>query len=268
MVEFLRLKTGRLVLLALPLAAGLMVSALPARGSGQAQGGIEGQASCVMNVQLRRPDLPAAALRAPAGAAVTEATARFAVTTGVTAAPRAEVALFTAAVDSDDAPSADPAGRLAAVARLMSDVPQAIWSAAVADVAPGRERPATELFRAPDGPWRLSVPLTATTGGPPVQVPQAFMLVRPMPDWPFDRVLLHGAATLRDGLRPRPGLLPEATVEVVDGPRAVVVAGRFARPDGVYFRATLPEASEPTEGQRAKVVSAIAHALGDCVQAG
>jgi hypothetical protein len=101
-----------------------------------------------------------------------------------------------------------------------------------------------------------------------VQVPQAYMLMRPLPDWPFDRVLLHGAATLREGLRPRPGLLPEATLEVVDGPRAVVVAGSFTRPEGLYFRAALPEAAEPTARQRAEVATAIAHALGECVHAG
>jgi hypothetical protein len=240
---------------------------MAALAAGKAQDVIEERPGCVISVRLERPDRSAMELRAPADSTVTRATARFAMTTGVPAAPRADVALFTAAVESDPAPLADPAGRLAAVAHLMRDVPQPVWQAAVADVAPGAERPATGLFRAPDGPWRLSVPL-ATGGGPPVQVPQAFMLVRPMPDWPFDRVLVHGAATLRDGLRQRPGLLPEATVEVVDGPRAVVVAGRFARPDDLFFRAALPEASEPTAGQRAEIVSAIADALGKCVKTG
>lgn len=245
---------------------GVVMAAMTTPGVAAVPGGCG--VACLVPVRLERLGRDAAVVHLPPDVPHSAAAAKFDVPTGLPEVAHVAVTLFTDAVTAQPLATTDPDGRLGALVALFRDVPTPAWQAALGETAPGAEMAATALFLAPQGPWRLPVPPGAAGGGPPVQVPQAFMLVRPAAGWPFDRVLMHGAATLRHGLRPRPGLLAEATVEVVDGPRAVVAAGSFAGQDGLYFRAVLPPDFAPSAAQRSAFLAALAHALGSCITPG
>lgn len=187
---------------------GVVMAAMTTPGVAAVPGGCG--VACLVPVRLERLGRDAAVVHLPPDVPHSAAAAKFDVPTGLPEVAHVAVTLFTDAVTAQPLATTDPDGRLGALVALFRDVPTPAWQAALGETAPGAEMAATALFLAPQGPWRLPVPPGAAGGGPPVQVPQAFMLVRPAAGWPFDRVLMHGAATLRHGLRPRPGLLAEA----------------------------------------------------------